>query len=138
MTDDWYYNLHTGQIRHITNALEKVWFDGVDFEVRFKSRADAQAYAAKHPPSHRSILDPTDPANPANIGQIPAVGPVTSAISSAVSTGQFLGALSNSNTWLRVAEVALGVVLVVVGLIKLAPPGVVQTVKTAGKAAAIL
>lgn len=55
-----------------------------------------------------------------------------------VSTGAFLSALTNPNTWLRVAEVLLGGALILVGLIKLAPPGVSATLTKAGKAAALL
>lgn len=49
----------------------------------------------------------------------------------------FLSALTNPNTWLRVAEVALGIVLIVVGLVKI-NPAVGKNIKTAGKVAALL
>ncbi len=40
----------------------------------------------------------------------------------------FLSALSNRNTWIRVAEAALGITLIVVGLVKLAGPSVANVI----------
>lgn len=71
---------------------------------------------------------------------IPQVGnAVVGGLHNAADVGAgFLSALTNGNTWLRVAEVTLGIVLVVVGLVKLAPAGVTKNVKTIGKVAALL
>lgn len=56
----------------------------------------------------------------------------------ALNSANPLGGLFQANIWLRVAEVGLGIVLIVVGLVKLAPPSVVKNVKTVGKVAALL
>lgn len=49
----------------------------------------------------------------------------------------FLNALSSANTWLRVGEVVLGVLLVVVGVVKLAGPSVLNATPI-GRAAKVL
>jgi hypothetical protein len=55
----------------------------------------------------------------------------------AVDITGFLGALTSGNTWLRVAEVVLALVLITVGLVK-SHPAVTQNVKSAAKVAALL
>jgi hypothetical protein len=62
-----------------------------------------------------------------------AVGALPSDVGSAVGQGLvdayqggvlgFLGAFTNANTWLRVGEVVLGLLLVVAGVVKLVGPG---------------
>lgn len=72
-------------------------------------------------------------------GTIPKVGnAVVNGLHNTFDVSSFLGALANGNTWLRVAEVALGIVLVVVGMVKLAPPSVTGNVKSIAKVAALL
>lgn len=127
---DWFYNENTGQIQHIhgDGGLNPEWhlFASLGYEIRFKTQLEAEAYKRAHPPSHKSILNPTNPTNPIHV-PVPDIG-----------VGGFLRALANSNTWLRVAEVVLGIVLIVVGLVKLAPPSVAKNMKTVGKVAAVL
>lgn len=85
-------------------------------------------------------------ANPDNVSQsfwkVAKATPQAVTKDAAQATGVditgFLGRLIDPHTWLRVAEVALGIVLVVVGLVKLAPPGVTKNVKTVAKVAALL
>jgi hypothetical protein len=91
----------------------------------------------------RGAIANTVPQAAGNIAQAGAAAPgaVFNGLHNAskvIDVPGFLGALANGNTWLRVAEVTLGIVLVVVGLVKLAPPGVAKNVKTVGKVAALL
>jgi hypothetical protein len=82
--------------------------------VGFPTQAAAKSYASTKSPAH--------------------------AIDKAVSsTAGFLSELSSPNLWLRVAEVALGVVLIAVGLARLthAGPIVEKIASTAGKAAVL-
>src|SRR4029077_3368250 len=51
---DWLYNKHTGQIQHITNWLEKIWFEArSDTYVSFNSEADAKAWKAAYEASKK-------------------------------------------------------------------------------------
>ncbi len=50
----------------------------------------------------------------------------------------FLSALTNGNTWLRVGEVTLGILLVVAGVVKLMSPAVIQSSASVAKVAARL
>lgn len=104
----WYYNENTGQIQHIKNWLEQQYFNGLSYEIRFNTRAEAEAYKAQHPPSHKSIFDPTNPNNPIHVPAPPHL-----------DISGFLSALANANTWVRVAEVLIGVVLIAVGIAEL-------------------
>jgi hypothetical protein len=63
----------------------------------------------------------------------PAVGDaVTGAVGDAITAatpqwaGDLVGALTSGNTWLRVGEVVLGLLLVVAGVVKLTGPGVLK------------
>jgi hypothetical protein len=115
----WFYNDVSGRIIYIGNdllakvqELQPTWHE-------FHTKAEAQAYKAAHPPSFGALGSAADVAGKAARG---------------VDWGGFLSALSNGNTWLRVAEVGLGLVLIVVGLVKLAPP----QIQSAAKVAALL
>lgn len=54
------------------------------------------------------------------VGTLPGEGTATNAIGSTVD---FLKLLTSANLWLRVAEVALGVVLIGVAIVKIGAPG---------------
>jgi len=54
------------------------------------------------------------------VSEVPGAG---AAVSATETVAQFLGALSNSGTWIRVAKVAIGGVLVIVGLVQLTGAG---------------
>lgn len=133
----WFYNSHTGQIQHITNPLERSYFDGLSWMAPFKTRAEAETYKKAHPPNHKHFWDPTDPTNPIN-DPTTGIGKVTAAPIKSITTGGFLGALSSANTWVRVAEVVTGVALIIVGLVRLIPPSVVRQAGSIGKVAAVL
>lgn len=60
------------------------------------------------------------------------------AVAPLVSSAQFLSALTNPHLWLRVAEVGIGIALLVVGVIKLTPKSVIQGSASVAKVAASL
>ncbi len=136
---DWFYNGQTGQIQHIhgdwvggvaTNP-EWYYFAGNSDESCFKTQIEAEAWKRAHPAKKG--------AGP--LSGIPGLGnAVSNAPNAAGAVGNALGSLNplaglfQANIWLRVAEVGLGIVLIVVGLVKLAPP----SVKSAAKVAAVL
>lgn len=64
--------------------------------------------------------------------------PLKTAESAAVTTGQFLSALTNPHTWVRVAEVGIGIALLIVGVIKLTPKSVIRGSESIAKVAASL
>lgn len=116
---DWFYNENTGEIQHIhagdvagvaTNP-EWYYFAGLSYEVRFATQAEAEAYKQQHPPSHKSILDPTNPNNPLHV---PDPGSVASSV-----TNDLLKPLFQAHIWLRVGEVALGLILIAVGVARM-------------------
>jgi hypothetical protein len=86
----------------------------------FNTRAEAEAARTAHSPETLThAIDTSTPGLP-----IPGLTTVEG----------FLSTLTNSNTWLRVAEVILGLVLIAVGLAKLTNAVPVAT-RIAGKAA---
>lgn len=44
---DWFFNKNTEEIQHITNLLEKAFFEMQPWEVSFRTQEDAQAYKAQ-------------------------------------------------------------------------------------------
>jgi hypothetical protein len=120
---DWFYNTQTGQIQHIkggtaTGCLEWTFFSGMEWYIRFKTEALAKAYKASHPPKKGAGSD--IPGIGSGVGQasdnlgipnnIPNPSDALSGIASTIS------ALSNPNTWLRIGEGILGIVLIGIGL----------------------
>ena len=67
----------------------------------------------------------------------PIASGVSKAESAATAVPDFLSRLTSANTWLRVAEVGLGILLILVGLDKLGNLDVAGKIATAGKAAAL-
>lgn len=59
-------------------------------------------------------------------------------IHGAQDVGHFLGALTNPNTWIRVAEVTVGVILIAVGISAMLRIDVAGTVGKGAKMAALL
>lgn len=66
----------------------------------------------------------------------PIVGDVTAPLTGINAIGDFFQRLTQSATWIRVAEVALGTVVIVVALNKLMGNPIGKTSKTVAKAAA--
>lgn len=119
----WFYNDVSGRIIHVGNHLMAAVQEQLPTWHAFASKAAAEAYKKAHKAS------------------VPIIGQAADAVGTAargVDVTAALSALTNSNTWLRVAEVVLGLVLIVVGLVKLAPPSVTSNIKTVGKVAALL
>lgn len=172
---NWFVNKHNGQIKHISNFLEKMYYEANGGTwVSFNTQADAQAYAAqiKAHATNPSVPSPVKDwwlntsdgtiihfpqgglkapwmafasqadaqaylkAHPAPSPLQQAGGAISSAASSV--TSDVLKPLFQSNLWLRVVEVGLGIVLIVVGLVKLAPASVKSNIATVGKVAAVL
>lgn len=80
------------------NAKQKTDYAGQGFLIWFQSQADAKAFVA----SESSPIGSGEPQN-----AIPGVSQI----------GDFFGALGQSNTWIRVAKVLVGGVLLIVGLV---------------------
>lgn len=67
----------------------------------------------------------------------PAKSPLSSLKNPLDAADQFLGNLANANTWIRVGEVLLGLILIAIGVAELthAVPIATSIAKTAGKTA---
>lgn len=117
----WYLNENSGEIKHITNWFERQYYNSLGWYSRFPTRAQAEAYRAAHPPTHKNPFNPTNPTNPANKGLRAGAGAAADAAKDAVTgvTNDVLKPLFQGNIWIRVAEVALGVVLIAVGVARL-------------------
>lgn len=113
----WFVNPVTGTIQRQSNPALAIGLVTAGW-IGFATQADAKNYASNNP-----------------IGQ--AKGAVGSAVSGATSgisaVGDFFNKLSEANTWLRVAEALLGVVLIAVALGKLT--GLESSVKNAANTA---
>lgn len=119
---DWFYNTQTGQISHIkgnTNFAEWIWFTTQGYYVRFKTQADAETYKKANPPKHGAgsnipgIGSAVGQGND-NLGVPNNIPSPTDALSGIAST---LSALSSPNTWLRIGEGLLGLLLITVGVV---------------------
>lgn len=114
--NQWFYNDVSGAIIHITQKSLADVQGKIPSWHGFKTKAEAEAYKNGHKPS------------------VPALGAAGDLAKGAVDVGGFLSALTNKNTWLRVAEVSIGVLLLVVGLVKLTnAASVVSSATPAGK-----
>lgn len=126
----WYYNENTGQIQHITNWAEQQLFNSESFEVRFKTQAEAVAYKQAHPA--KGSLLPGAPGGGIlpSAGSLPGGGALT-------DLSGFLSALTERNTWIRVGEGLLGLILIGIGIaaVTRSNPVAQRAVKTAAKAA---
>jgi hypothetical protein len=100
----WFYNDVSGRIIHEGNALLAAVQEQLPSWHAFNTKAEAEAYKAAH---HASV---------------PIIGQAADAAGSAVrgvDMPAFFSALTNGNTWLRIGEVALGLILIAVGLAKM-------------------
>lgn len=83
----------------------------------------------------------TDAETVAHNYSIPAEARTAGAAASSTidSVGSFLAKLSDASLWLRVAEIALGAILIAIGVAKLtnAIPAATKTAATVGKVAAL-
>lgn len=99
----------------------------------------AQAVAAT-PPSWQSVLAGAVEGAVTNTTPTPQANPVAGLTSWETSLTNFLGDLSSKNTWIRVAKVTVGGLILLVGLAKLtgADKAIGGVVDTAVKAAPLL
>jgi hypothetical protein len=104
----WFYNEKSGRIIHEGNTLLAAVQEQLPLWHAFNTKAEAEAYKAAHPPSWPILGQAAD-----------AAGSAVTAGVKGVDVGGFLSALANPNTWLRVGEVALGLILIAVGLAKM-------------------
>lgn len=94
----------------------------------YSTKAEAQAWQTS--------------ANTAGNSPGSAVGGVTNAVGNATgltAIGDFFSRLTQANTWIRAAEVVLGVVLLAIGIARItdAVPAATRIARTAGAAALI-
>lgn len=102
------------------NASEKLGYENQGYLIWFTSNAEAQAEIS----SESSAYGSGEPQN---------------AIPGLTQIGDFFGRLAEGSTWIRVAEVLIGLGLIAVGLAKLASgTGVGRVAETAAKGAALL
>lgn len=95
----WFVNVATGTIQRQSNPVLAAGLASSGW-IGFPTHAQAKAYANKGP-----------------AGQIKSVG--QSAFSGINAVGDFANKLTQGNTWLRIAEGLLGIVLIGVALAKL-------------------
>jgi hypothetical protein len=141
---NWFYNKNTGQIQHITSFLEKMVFEAESWEVSFNSEADARAYKTayeahkKNPGSPSPVKDwwfnPTDgtifhgtegemsspwiafSSKVEAQAYLKAHPPTLGLPGAATDISGFLSRLTSPNTWIRVAEVLAGALLLAIGI----------------------
>jgi len=120
--DTWLVNDVTGTIEHVTSGPEAVLLEGTGWKA-FPTQAAARAYAGESA-AERVAGD--------------AASPVTAA-GDAIASASPIAGLFQSSLWLRVAEVAMGLILVGIGLNALLKGKPLQVVTgaagVAGKAA---
>lgn len=109
----WIYDPLKGEIKHV-NAAQ--WFGFYSLRVNglwlpFTSKKEAEDYKKKHPPKNPGILGPgLSPGDaPGNIPGVPDSLKLT-------DLAGFVTALTQKNTWLRVGEAVLGLILVAIGV----------------------
>lgn len=112
----WTYNTVSHQVAEVPNAIAKAlaiastWPEKLIF---FTSEQAADAYMQ----SQGGGADTSHSPIQAGANAVSAAGQAAAgAVSAASAVPDFLGRLSNPHTWLRVAEVAVGVILLAVGL----------------------
>lgn len=134
----WIYDPLKGEIKHV-NASQ--WFFFYSLRVNglwlpFNSKAEAEAYKKKHPPKNPGILGPAlSPGDaPGNIPGVPDSLKLT-------DLAGFVTALTQRNTWLRIGEAVLGLLLVGIGVAAVTrgtPIGSAIRATPVGKAAKVL
>lgn len=112
----WAVDTITGEIKHVSFLEWEVkysLFTGV--WLPFNTKAEAQNYLKKHPPKKKKspadkvIGGIVDPTGSGGIGSIPGVGTLT-------DINGFVSALTQRNTWLRIGEGILGLLLIGIGV----------------------
>ena len=108
------------QLVTANNASQKQTYENEGYLVWFSSASAAQSYIS----SESSPYESGEPQN---------------AIPGLAQVGNFFGALTQGSTWVRVAEVVIGVLLIAVGIAHLtrAVPAATKVAETVGGAAAV-
>lgn len=105
----WIYNQLSGEIKHVNMAQ---WFGFYSLRVNglwmpFTSKKEAEDYKKKHPKKDPGLLSPG--LSPGTIPGMPGTGTLT-------DLSGFLSALTQRNTWLRIGEGLLGLMLIGIGV----------------------
>jgi hypothetical protein len=116
MAHTWWYNTVSGLVVHESNGLLQAALSRTPTWHGFDSKAAAEAYKKAHPASAPIIGDAANKLNP---------------VSELKDVTGFLSLLTERAVWLRVAEVIIGAALIVVGLVRLAPPQITSVAKVA-------
>jgi hypothetical protein len=104
------------QIVEVTTSAQKTVYVGEGYAVWFTSQSAAKSYLS----SEENPLESGEPSN---------------AIPGLAQIGDFFGALTGKNTWIRVGKVVLGGALIIYGVNRATGGAVTKTAKTAGAAA---
>jgi len=118
----WLYNTHTGDVEHQNEAewlLDQAtgsWSGLVNLGIPDNaSSAQAMAAAQKYAAAHHTTT-PTTSSAQANQN---AEQYLTSSVPGLSQVGDFFSRLTSANTWLRIGEGLLGVVLIAVGIARI-------------------
>lgn len=135
---DWLYNKHTGAIIHQTGVTKYLTLHNPANLVmdppwlQFATKAEAEAYKKAHPPTPQTgpaggIANATTGAENAGANALPTLTDING----------FVSALSQRQTWLRIGEGLLGLILIAVGVMAITKSSSVgqAATRTAGKAA---
>lgn len=109
---DYYVNLITGSIQRQSNPVLAAALQAAGYAGPF-DWATAQTVAAQHSGILAAAGGAVAGTNTGVIGQ------AQQAVGGTAGITDFLGRLTQAATWLRVAEVALGLVLIAVGLARI-------------------
>ena len=144
---DWFYNEQTGQIQHIhgdpvagvaTNPEWYIFASNTD-ERRFKTQADAQAYAKAHPAKKGAGSLSGVPGLGNVAGKIPGAGTTITSVTDAVSKLSGLALdFEDGNMWVSIGWLMAGVILTATGLMLLFRRPIEQGISAGGRVAAAL
>lgn len=113
---------NAGRVFEVTNRQEQLLAETVNLPnqlVWFPTKQDAVNYANAQNPGAYQAWESAQKGPVVNKVLPAAQGALNAATASPSSLTDFLGRLTEANVWLRVAEVAIGVVLISVGLAKM-------------------
>lgn len=116
----WFYNSYSGELTHASGvdalAYEAAIHTGTGWhELKIADSATEQQAAAE---AVKEVPGGTKPTTSVaqGVGNAAVNNPVTNAIPGLSQVGDFFSALTQANTWIRVAKVVFGGVLLVIGI----------------------
>lgn len=117
---NWYYNTVSGELAN-ESGISAIPYHGLGWHTLKIPGSDTFAQAATDAKKEFPTGSTPTGSTAKGVAQVPA-GAANSAASSAGlgSLNQFFGNLTQKTTWTRIGEVALGLLLIGVGLAKLA------------------